>query len=179
MKEECDSNPLVKAVLRVLEKYTTLAFPVFLTQCTRASLRPESLELKDVETLAPLISAAVARFTSPQTGEKLRRDLLSIDLRESTPSSLHLPDGRNVGGFTQEVLKVIGRFTPFAWPILETQCLRAKQDPSELTPGKLLDLVDSISFSVARWTSPEKGDAVKERLNALAGARDRESPKPK
>ena len=69
---------LSEQVFEVLARYTTFPWPVLSTQCKRLGLDPAFLTSADLRRLIPLLTAGVARFTSPLKGEQARRELENL-----------------------------------------------------------------------------------------------------
>jgi len=69
--------------------------------------------------------------------------------------------------FSAKVYEVLSRYTAFPWPVMAAQCRRLKLDPANLSAASLQQAAGLLSEGVARFTSPEKGQAVAEELRAL------------
>ena len=65
-------------VFDVLARFTSFPWPVMQAQCRREGLDPTSLSRGDVERIIPHLTSAVARFTSPEKGEKVEQALRAI-----------------------------------------------------------------------------------------------------
>jgi hypothetical protein len=199
-------SPFARIVLETLSGYTPLASALLKTQCARAGLREESLEPVDMGRLIPHIVSAVARFSAPEKGERLGRELEELGPSFEPPGfapdpatgasdrgrsaelpqyartaggagstgpagparpGVRIPDGVTLGKLSQEVVGVLATATPFAWPILETQCKQTGTDPATLQRDDLDALVPLLVKTVARWTCPEKGEEIRRMLQLL------------
>lgn len=79
----------------------------------------------------------------------------------------HPPHALNA--LSEQVFEVLANYTAFPWPIMMSQCKRCRVDPVALTPATLKEAIPHLSSSVARFTSPQKGEQVRIDLEALAG----------
>lgn len=82
-----------------------------------------------------------------------------------------LPSGVVLGPLSREVFLALAEHTSFPWPIMQAQCRREGVDPTSLTHADLARVVDHLAAAVARFTSPERGQQVTDRLRALAAHR--------
>lgn len=71
-------NPLSERVFEVLARYTSFPWPVMQAQCKRVDANPEALTPADLKRAAEHIATGVARFTSPQNGEKVLDELMKL-----------------------------------------------------------------------------------------------------
>jgi len=78
-----------------------------------------------------------------------------------------LPGGVTLGPLSSRVFEVLARYTAFPWPVLMAQAKRAGHDPTQLTPVSLRQIIPLLSSGVARFTSPQKGEAARQELEAL------------
>jgi len=69
--------------------------------------------------------------------------------------------------FAQRVFDTLAKYTAFPWPIMLAQCRRADVEPATLQARDLHKVIDFMSEGVARFTSPEKGEALRAELRAL------------
>ncbi len=68
-------SPMAERVLAILSHHTAFPWPVLMAQCQRCNLDPAQIGAAEVKQLAPLLSAGVARFTSPQKGAQVLAEL--------------------------------------------------------------------------------------------------------
>jgi len=68
-------TPLAGMVFDVLSKYTAFPWPVLSTQCKRVGVEPGSMRPADLDKVIELLSDGVAKFTTPEKGESVRREL--------------------------------------------------------------------------------------------------------
>jgi hypothetical protein len=78
-----------------------------------------------------------------------------------------LPGGVTLGPLSRQVFEVLARYTAFPWPVMTAQAKRVGHDPTQLSPMALRQLIPLLSAGVARFTSPQKGDAARQELEAL------------
>jgi hypothetical protein len=81
------------------------------------------------------------------------------------------PAGVVLGSLTEQVFDILAGYTAFPWPVLVTQAKRCGVDLAALTPSDLDKLAPHLAVGVERYTSPQKGAAVKAELVALAAKR--------
>lgn len=79
-----------------------------------------------------------------------------------------LPPGIQLGPVAHSIFEILARYTAFPWPVLSAQCKRAACAPESLSLGELRVLIPLLAASVGRFTSPEKEQAVRRELEALA-----------
>jgi hypothetical protein len=77
------------------------------------------------------------------------------------------PDDVRLSPLADKVFECIARYTAFPWPVLLTQCRRCELDPANLDHKGLRLMLEAIASSVARFTSPGKGMALRRELEAL------------
>lgn len=77
------------------------------------------------------------------------------------------PQGIELGELSLRVFEILAEFTVFPWPVLLAQAGRIGAAAQNLEPEDLERLGPRLAEGVARFTSPEKGAAVLERLNEL------------
>jgi hypothetical protein len=68
-------TPLSARVFNVLANETAFPWAVMLAQCKRCGCDPTALTPADLKTVLPFLSQGVARFTSPEKGERVRTEL--------------------------------------------------------------------------------------------------------
>lgn len=73
--------PLSAKVFDVLARETAFPWAVMLAQCKRCGCDPTALTPSDLKTVLPLLSQGVARFTSPEKGERVRAELDHLVVR--------------------------------------------------------------------------------------------------
>ena len=71
-------NALSASVFEVLEQHTAFPWPVLAAQCKRYGRDPENLSPADLDELIVHLANGVARFTSPEKGETVQRDLAAV-----------------------------------------------------------------------------------------------------
>jgi hypothetical protein len=62
-------------VFSVLARFTAFPWPVLKTQAARQGADPANLTVAQLRPLIELLAAGVSRFTSPQSGVEVRREL--------------------------------------------------------------------------------------------------------
>jgi hypothetical protein len=77
------------------------------------------------------------------------------------------PAGVTLGTLSMRVFDCLVKYTSFPWPILTAQCKRCQLDPASLNAEGLERVLPFLVEGVARFTSPQKGDALKEDLSAI------------
>ena len=77
------------------------------------------------------------------------------------------PAGISLSPLATQVFAVLAEYTSFPWPVLLAQSRRVGVDPATLDRNGLRQLVPFLSAGVERFTSPEKGRAVQDRLHRL------------
>ncbi|MCR9164072.1 MAG: hypothetical protein ACE37F_01770 [Nannocystaceae bacterium] len=65
------------------------------------------------------------------------------------------------------VFDVLSQFTAFPWPLLKTQSERIGCDPANLGLSSIEKLIGPLAKGVARFNSPEAGQALKETLERM------------
>lgn len=183
--ETTDSNRCTDFVLEALSAYTSLARSILKAQCELAGLDPNDIQEHHLPLLAPRLSIALGRFTSPQKAETFRRELLR---RRSEPPAIAATStaGKTAAPspglsglaesvakgqlpeFAQRVADVLAEFTPLASRILEAQCARANIRVDLLGPRELHGLIPAIAGALARFTSPAKARAAADALSKFA-----------
>jgi hypothetical protein len=68
-------TPLSARVFNILAAETAFPWAVMVAQCKRCSCDPTALTPGDLKTVLPFLSQGVARFTSPEKGERVRGEL--------------------------------------------------------------------------------------------------------
>ena len=84
------------------------------------------------------------------------------------PELRQLPLGVTLGPLSLQVFDVLAKYTAFPWPVMVAQCKRCGVDAANLTPASLRQVIPYLSSGVARFTSPQKGDAARRELERLA-----------
>jgi hypothetical protein len=77
------------------------------------------------------------------------------------------PPGVELGELSLRVFEILAEYTVFPWPVLLAQAGRIGADAQNLTREDLEKLGPKLAEGVARFTSPEKGAAVLERIQKL------------
>ncbi len=77
------------------------------------------------------------------------------------------PSDVTLSPFSGRVFDTLSKATAFPWPIMMSQCKRCRVDPAALTPASLKEVLPFLVSSVARFTSPQKGEQVRADLEAL------------
>lgn len=77
------------------------------------------------------------------------------------------PPGVELGELSQQVFEILAEYTVFPWPVLHAQAGRIGVDAQNLARADLVRLGPKLAEGVARFTSPEKGAAVLERIRKL------------
>ncbi len=70
-----DLSEFANRVFDVLSRHTAFPWPVLKTQCERSGIDPRELMPSQLDTVLEDLVKAVARFTSPEVGEEVRRQL--------------------------------------------------------------------------------------------------------
>jgi hypothetical protein len=68
-------TPLSSRVFQVLAQHTAFPWAVMVAQCKRCDVDPSALGPSELKRVAPFLCSGVARFTSPEKGESVRREL--------------------------------------------------------------------------------------------------------
>lgn len=77
------------------------------------------------------------------------------------------PDGVVLAPLSAKVFDVLAQETAFPWPVMVAQCKRCAVDPTALTTTDLKTVTPFLAQGVARFTSPEKGERVRDELEKL------------
>jgi hypothetical protein len=77
------------------------------------------------------------------------------------------PEGVTLNVLSMKVFDCLTRYTSFPWPILTAQCKRCQTDPVNLTIDGLERVLPFLVEGVARFTSPQKGELLRQELNSL------------
>lgn len=77
------------------------------------------------------------------------------------------PAGVELNELSEQVFAILAEYTVFPWPVLLAQAGRVGADAQKLQLEDLLRLGPKLAEGVARFTTPEKGRAVLERLAKL------------
>jgi hypothetical protein len=171
-----DLSPASKATLEALQAVSSLAWSILKAQAQMLGLDPAKLRSTDRNVLAPRLIEAIRRFGSEAKAQQLTQTLERQGV-SGAPRGSSL-DGRvqnepsgPTSKLTLEVLRELQRFSALAWPLIEAQCTRHGISPDELSRSQLADILPDIEKSLARFTSPEKAKAARERLEQLAARR--------
>lgn len=70
-----DLSEFANRVFDVLAEHTAFPWPVLKTQCERSGVDPRELMPSQLDRVLDDLVKAVARFTSPEVGEEVRRQL--------------------------------------------------------------------------------------------------------
>lgn len=73
--EGIELNELSTAVFETLSEHTVFPWPVLKTQASRLDLDPAALRMQDLEPLIERLANGVERFTSPEAGAAVDRQL--------------------------------------------------------------------------------------------------------
>ena len=65
-------------VAEVLGRYTSFPWPILIAQCRRVELDPENLTKEGLRRVLPHLVNGVARFTSPDNGERAEQELQKL-----------------------------------------------------------------------------------------------------
>ncbi len=74
-----------------------------------------------------------------------------------------------LSALSQQAYEAVAEHTAFPWPIFTTQCRRHSVDPAQLGPADLKAVLEDLVSGVTAYTSPAKGQLVRQRLLALLG----------
>src|SRR5690606_14272240 len=77
------------------------------------------------------------------------------------------PAGVELGSLASKEISVLSEYTAFPWPVMLAQSRRRGVDPARITPDDLRELLPLLSAGVERFTSPQKGEAVRQDLERL------------
>jgi hypothetical protein len=77
------------------------------------------------------------------------------------------PPGVELGELSQQVFDILAEYTVFPWPVLLAQAGRVGADAQNLSHADLERIGPKLAQGVARFTSPEKGAAVLQRIREL------------
>lgn len=77
------------------------------------------------------------------------------------------PKGVTFNVLSERVFRVLGEFTAFPWPLLNTQAGRLGFNPAQLRHSELERLIDPLARGVARFNTPEAGDALRVALGQM------------
>jgi hypothetical protein len=69
---------LSREVFTVLARFTAFPWPVLKAQAARQGADPAQLSVDELRGLVELLARGVSRFTSPQTGEEVKRELEAL-----------------------------------------------------------------------------------------------------
>jgi hypothetical protein len=171
-----DLSPFAVLVLQVIEHFTVLPKALLMTQCAQLELDPVRLQPEHLRGLQPLLVQAIERFASRERAQAFERGLSRLipdaapQVQPRTSSGIFRPD-RALSGLAEQVVQIIENHTALAWTLLESHCERAGFVPDALGLAELEHLRPGLAEGVARFTSPEKGEDVSIRLQALIASR--------
>ena len=170
-------SPTSRRVLALLKEYSAFPAPVLVEQCTRGKMDPANLRPEDLAILAPLLVKAIARFVSAEKAQMFQRDLLlQKPLRVPSepappPRALKtLPSfepTESLDALGRAVFEILREVTPLAWTLLSNQCAKRNLEASTLTREQWRSLVPEIVSSIARFTSPQRGEEVHHKMMLL------------
>lgn len=175
-------GPLAMEVADIIQRYSTLAEDILMTQCRIFGLSPITLDPEELLTLIPLLKKEVERIASPMEAARLEADLNSLLKERSRPQETNAARPNfalrkqgidpNSGSVADKVLKVLGEYTPFAKQIFNAQCKSIGLNPTNIGLEDLDVLIPKVSERVGQWTSPQKGKAVECQLQELRSPSD-------
>ena len=171
-----DLSPFAVQVLQVIEHFTVLPKALLLAQCAQLELDPVRLQPEQLQGLQPLLVQAIERFASSERAQAFDRELSRLipdaapQDQPRTSSDIFRPD-RALSGLAEQVVQSLEAHTALAWTILESHCEREGFAPEALGLADLEQLRPGLVKGVARFTSPQKGEDVDLRLQALIASR--------
>jgi hypothetical protein len=71
-------NALSARVFETLARYTAFPWPILMTQAKRCGANPAALDPQVFDELVPHLAAGVARYTTPDKGVAVQRELLAL-----------------------------------------------------------------------------------------------------
>ena len=77
------------------------------------------------------------------------------------------PKGVTLNPLSMRVFDLLSQFTAFPWPLLKTQAERIDCDPANLGHTALQRLIAPLAKGVARFNTPEAGEAVETALRRM------------
>jgi hypothetical protein len=77
------------------------------------------------------------------------------------------PKGVTLNPLSMRVFDLLSQFTAFPWPLLKTQAERIDCDPANLGLASLELLIAPLGKGVARFNTPEAGQAVQQALRRM------------
>jgi hypothetical protein len=83
------------------------------------------------------------------------------------------PEGVVLGAVSIKVFDCLTRYTSFPWPILMAQSKRCQLEPAALTYDGLERVLPFLVEGVARFTSPQKGELLRQELTAILSSKPR------
>jgi DNA-binding protein YbaB len=87
----------------------------------------------------------------------------------------YLPSDVTLGSFSKKVCEILRKRVALGWAILSTRCAQADLDPEMLKPEDLEHLTPLLADGVARFTSPQNGEMLRNDLNELAEMHGKET----
>jgi hypothetical protein len=72
---DVELGDLSREVFGVLARFTAFPWPVLKTQAARQGVDPANLSVAQLRVLVEFLATGVARFTSPTSGEEVKREL--------------------------------------------------------------------------------------------------------
>ena len=88
------------------------------------------------------------------------------------------PDPSSASPCSRRVLEILRRYSALAWPILKTQAGLLGLDPLALHEADIATLAPQLDKAVTRFTSAEKGFAVRTELLGKSAAAPAPAPAP-
>jgi hypothetical protein len=162
-------NELSRRILRAIERYSALAWPLLKTQCRLTTKDPATLEESDLPVVAAAVGTAAARFTSPDKGERLRREILALGTAEpvDSPSSTTLfSPSAPLGRLSARIAEVLAAHT-LGWTLFENQCARGGIDPVQISGPELESILPDLERALARFSSPMRAVPIVTELRSL------------
>jgi hypothetical protein len=155
-------SPTARRVLDALSKHVSLAWPILKGQCEIAGVDPMRLSDESVPMLVAPLVEAVSRFAGAAKVGLLRDELLGIEA-EPRPlghqsATLAFRPNRPISPVATRVVELLTRYSPLAWPLLESQCKAVGISPETLTADELKILVGSLRGAIDRFGAEPKGE---------------------
>jgi hypothetical protein len=157
-------SPAARRVLGALSKHVSLAWPILKGQCEIAGVDPIHLSDEDVPMLVSPLVDAVSRFAGTAKVGLLRDELLGIEAEPRSvghqSATIAFRPNRPISPIATRVVELLTRYSPLAWPLLESQCKAAGLCPETLTADELKILVGSLRGAIDRFGVGPKGEQV-------------------
>lgn len=84
LPDDVTLGALSRQVFDVLSEHTSFPWPIMQAQCRREGVDPTDLSAEDLALVLPHFGDAVARFTSPSTGQQVRAALQPLAARSAS-----------------------------------------------------------------------------------------------